>query len=186
MHLVHRGEKFFRKNPVKLNVLIAAVLAALSALCGVVTPAWAQTIEVKDAWVRSTVEGQQGTGAFMKITARETVRLVGISSSMAGIAEVHEMKLENDVMKMRRLSVLVLPAGKTVEFKPGGYHVMLMDLKQPLPKGSTMPLTLRFKDAKGVDSKVELTVPVSTVAPHAGAATGEANDKAAPQAAHKH
>ena len=183
---MHRGEKFFRKNPVKLNVLIAAALAALSALCVAGTSAYAQTIEVKDAWVRSTVEGQQGTGAFMKITARETVRLVGISSSMAGIAEVHEMKLENDVMKMRRLSVLVFPAGKTVELKPGGYHVMLMDLKQPLPKGSTMPLTLRFKDAKGADSKVELTVPVSTVAPHAGATARDANDKAAPHAAHKH
>jgi copper(I)-binding protein len=71
------------------------------------------------------------------------------------------MKMEGDVMKMRALQGgLDLPAGKTVELKPGGYHVMLMDLKAALPKDSTVPMTLVFKDAKGVESKVEVKAPV--------------------------
>ena len=86
--------------------------------------------------------------------------------------------MDGDVMRMRALpNGLALPAGKTVALTPGGYHVMLMDLKATLPKDSTVPLTLVFKDAKGVESRVELKVPVATTAP--GAAAG------AP-AAHKH
>jgi len=149
----------------KLKLLSATLLLACSAL-------QAQTVEVKDAWIRSTVQGQQGTGAFMNITAKDAARLVGASSPVAGVVEVHEMKMEGDVMKMRAVPSLDLPAGQTVQLKPGGYHVMMMDLKQTLPKGSTVPLTLRFKDAKGAESQVELKVPVSTVAP--GTAAGMA------------
>ena len=140
-------------------------------------------VEVKDAWVRSTVPGQKGTGAFMKITAKDGVRLVGVSSPAAGVGEVHEMKMEGDIMKMRALSSLDLPAGKAIELKPGGYHIMLMDLKQPMVKDSKVPLTLLFKDAKGVESKLELSVPVSSVAPGvsgSGAASGHG------ASAHKH
>ena len=122
----------------------------------------AQTVDVKDAWVRSSVPGQKATGAFMKLTARDGARLVSASSPVAGVTEVHEMKMEGDVMKMRALAGgLELPAGKTVELKPGGYHVMLMDLKAALPKESTVPLTLVFKDAKGAESRVDLKVPVA-------------------------
>lgn len=131
---------------------------------------FAQTVEVKDAWARTSVPGQKATGAFMKLTAKDGAKLVAISTPAAGVAEVHEMKMDGDVMKMRAVpGGLDLPAGKTVELKPGGYHVMLMDLKAALPKDSTVPLTLTFKDAKGVESKLELTVPVATVAPGAKA-----------------
>lgn len=156
--------------------------AALALACGALH---AQTVEVRDAWVRSTVQGQKGTGAFMKITAKDGAKLVGVSSPVAGVAEVHEMKMEGEVMKMRALPGLDLPAGKTVELKPGGYHLMLMDLKQPLPKDSTVPLTLSFKDAKGAESKLELSVAVSTVAP--AAVAGKAEDKTGHQpGAQKH
>jgi periplasmic copper chaperone A len=112
------------------------------------------------------VQGQQATGAFMKITAGEHTRLVSASTPVAGVVEVHEMKMEGDVMKMRAVAGgLDLPAGKTVELKPGGYHIMMMDLKAALPKGSTVPMTLVFKDAKGVDSEVRLNVPVALAAP---------------------
>ena len=139
------------------------------------TAALAQTAAVKvdGAWARATVQGQKGTGAFMSLTASEATRLVGVSSPVAGVAEVHEMKMEGDVMKMRALPSLELPAGKKVEFKPGGYHVMLMDLKAPLAKDSTVPLTLLFKDAKGVESKLELKLPVGTAAPGAAGAAAE-------------
>ena len=147
---------------------LKALTAILAVTCGTL---YAQTVEIKEAWVRTSVQGQKATAAFMKITAKETSKLVSASSPVAGVAEVHEMKMDGDVMKMRAVAGgLDLPAGKTVELTPGGYHVMLMDLKASLPKDSTVPLTLVFKDAKGVESKVELKVPVAAVAPGATAA----------------
>ncbi len=83
------------------------------------------------------------------------------------MTEVHEMKMDGNVMKMRAVPGLELPAGKAVELKPGGYHVMLMDLKGPLAKDSTVPVTLVFKDAKGVETRQELKLPVSVRAPAA-------------------
>ena len=136
---------------------------------------FAQNVDIKDAWIRTSVPGQKATGAFMKITAKGGTKLVGASSPAAGVAEVHEMKMEGDVMKMRAVSGgLDIAAGKTVELKPGGYHVMLMDLKAALQKDSMVPLTLLFKDAKGAESKVELKVPVATTAP--GAVAAKASD----------
>lgn len=138
--------------------------AALTTACAV--SAFAQTVTVTDAWARATVQGQKATGAFMKITAKDNAKLVGVSSPVAGVAEVHEMKMDRDVMKMAALpNGLDLPAGKAVELKPGGYHVMLMDLKAPLSKDSTIPLTLTVQDAKGVKSNIELKLLVGMQAP---------------------
>jgi copper(I)-binding protein len=137
----------------KLKTLTALLAFSASA-------AFAQ-VEVKDAWVRATVPGQKATGAFMKLTAKEGTKLVSASTSAAGITEVHEMKMEGDVMKMRAIPGLELPAGKTVELKPGGFHVMLMDLKAPLAKDSMVNLTLTFKNSKGVESKQEVKLPVN-------------------------
>ena len=158
------SNKFLKLGP--LCVFLAAMLCT-----GRSAVAQTPAIKVEGAWARATVLGQKGTGAFMNITAKEGTRLVGVSSPAAGVAEVHEMKMENDVMKMRALPGLDLPAGQTVQLKPGGYHVMLLDLKAPLAKDSTVPVTLRFKDAKGVESKLDLVLPVGIVAPGA-AATG--------------
>ena len=134
--------------------------------------------KVEGAWVRSSVAGQSGTGAFMKITAPQATQLVGVATPVAGTAAVHEMKMEGDVMMMRPVAKLDLPAGRQGEFKPGGYHLMLQDLKQPLAAGSTVPLTLTFRDAKGVESKLELKLPVASQPP-GGAAP-------APTSGHKH
>ena len=140
---------------------MAALAACLS------FSAQAQTVEIKDAWIRTSVQGQTATGAFMKITAKEGTRLVSVASPVAGVAEVHEMKMDGGVMTMRAVTGgLELPVGKLVELKPGGFHVMLMDLKAALPKDSTVPMTLTFKDAMGVERKVELKVPVATAAVH--------------------
>ena len=144
----------------KLKLLTAALLLACGAL-------HAQTVDVSGAWVRATVQGQNGTGAFMSLTAKNGAKLVGVSSPVAGVAEVHEMKMDGDIMRMRALPALDLPAGQAVQLKPGGYHLMLMDLKQPLPKGSTVPLTLRLQDAQGVETRQEISLPVSTAAPAA-------------------
>lgn len=153
-------------------------LAAAAALTLLGSPAQAQSaIEVRDAWVRASVPGQSGTGAFMKITAREGTRLVGVSSPVAGVAEVHEMRMDGDVMRMRAVPGLDLPAGKAVELKPGGYHVMLLDLKSPLAKDSRVPLTLSFTDARGVQSQLQLQLPVATSAPGAAAPAGHGDHK---------
>ena len=119
-------------------------------------------VDVRDAWIRASVPGQSGTGAFMKLTAPSGARLVGASTPAAGVAEVHEMKMEGDTMRMREAGPVELPARQTVELKPGGYHLMLMDLKQPLTSGGTVPVTLRFEDAKGQKTTLELNVPVLT------------------------
>jgi periplasmic copper chaperone A len=159
---------------------IAPILLALGAamMMAAASLAQAQSLKVEGAWVRSAVPGQQGTGGFMKLTASEPMQLVGVSSPVAGVAQMHEMKMEGDVMKMRAIAKLDLPAGRTVELKPGGYHLMLMDLKQPLVQGSTVPISLVFRDAKGGESKLDLTVPVRVSALAGGAAT--------PADAHKH
>ena len=143
----------------------------------VLAPGSAAPVEVSEAWVRRSVPGQSGTGAFMKLKAPTATRLVGISTPAAGVAEVHEMKMEGDTMKMCALGQgLELPAGQTVELKPGGYHVMLMDLKQPIAEGATVPLTLRFMDARGVASEQSLQLPVMAGAP-SGSAGGEHQHK---------
>ncbi|GAC1606728.1 MAG: DUF1775 domain-containing protein [Ramlibacter sp.] len=129
------------------------------------------TVDVRDGWVRQSVPGQSGTGAFMKLTAPAGARLVGITTPAAGVAEVHEMKMEGDTMKMRGLpGGLDLPAGQTVELKPGGYHVMMMDLKGALTQGATVPMTLKFEDAKGVKTSLDLRLPVG--APEGADAAG--------------
>ena len=127
----------------------------------------AQPVQVEDAWARATVTGQKSTGAFMRITARLATSLVGVSSTAAGITELHEMKMIGDVMTMRELPALDLPAGKAVELKSGGRHIMLMDLNRALLPGATIALVLKFRDAGGVESTLALTVPVSKAAPAA-------------------
>ena len=101
------------------------------------------------------------------------MQLVGVSTPVAGVAEVHEMTMEGDVMKMRAVPALDLPAGRAVELKPGGYHLMLMELKGSLKPGSTVPLTLLLRDAAGTQSKVELKVPVAAKAPGGPAGHGQ-------------
>ena len=120
------------------------------------TTAWAQ-IKVENAWVRATVPKQQATGAFMKITSVEAVKLVAVTTVLAKTNEIHEMKMEGDVMKMRaHLNGLDIPANTTVELKSGGYHVMMMELEQTIKAGDTVPLQLQFINAKG--NKQVLTV----------------------------
>ena len=113
-------------------------------------------VEVSDAWARATGQGQKATGVFMNLTAKKATRLVGVKADLTGSAEVHEMKMEKDVMKMQAVKSLDLPAGQTVALKPGSYHVMLMDLKAPVAEDSQVVLTLLFEDAAGVKTQKEV------------------------------
>jgi len=128
-------------------------LAAL-ALCAVVS-AQAQ-VRVDDPWVRTTVPEQKSTGAFMAITALKGGKLVAASSPVATSVEVHEMKMEGDVMRMRAVESIALPAGKRVELKSGGYHMMLLGLKQPVKAGDTVPITLVVENEAGKRENVDV------------------------------
>ena len=143
------------------------ILATAALACAALAHAQTAPVMAANAWARASVPGQSGTGAFMTLTAREPVELVGVSSPAAGVAEVHEMKLEGDVMRMRPLPALPLAAGQPVELKPGGYHLMLMELKAPLAAGSEVPVTLRFRNAAGATSTLELRLPVRMMGPMA-------------------
>lgn len=131
----------------------------LSLLLLAALPALAQ-VTVGEPWVRATVAAQKATGAFMTLTSAQAVKLVGASSPAAGVVEVHEMKMDGDTMRMRHLPALDLPAGQTVKLAPGGYHLMLLDLKQRLKEGDKVPLTLEIEDAHKVRSKVVVDAPV--------------------------
>ncbi|MHA7599104.1 copper chaperone PCu(A)C [Alicycliphilus sp. T452] len=130
-----------------------------------VLPAGVAPVDVKNAWVRATVAGQGGTGAFMTLQAPSGARLVGVSSPVAGVAEVHEMKMDGGTMRMRAIAALDLPPRQSVALAPGGYHVMLMDLKEPLAAGSAIALTLRFEDAAGTRTERTLQAEVRQAAP---------------------
>lgn len=142
----------------------AAALAATLALCGT---AFAQ-VTAKDAWVRGTVGKLTTTGAFMDLTAATDSRLVAAASPVAGTVEIHEMRMEGDVMRMRAITGLDLPAGKTVELRPGGYHVMLMGLKKPLNDGETVPITLTVETRDGTRTTIALEAQVRGVTGQGG------------------
>ena len=112
---------------------------------------------VTEPWVRGTVAQQRATGLFVQITSAQGGRLVSVASPLAGMAEIHEMAMAGNVMRMRALpNGLDLPAGKTVELKPGGYHVMLLDLKQTMQAGDMVPVTLVIEGADRKRETVEL------------------------------
>ncbi len=102
----------------------------------------ADAIRVIDPWARATVPGQKVGGVYMEIVSPHDARLVGVSSPAAGAAEVHSMTMDGGTMRMRAVEALDLPAGTTVKLAPGGFHVMLFDLKTPLVAGQKVPLTL--------------------------------------------
>ncbi len=149
------------------GIAASCVLAGAFLAAQAVAQTAAAPVNVDNAWVRAPVAGQKATGAFMRITAKTDQRLVRADSPVAGVTEVHEMAMDGNVMRMRAIPALDIPAGKPVELKPGSYHVMLMDLKNPLEKGVNVPLTLVFQDAKGVQSQLQLQVPVTDQPPAA-------------------
>ena len=120
-----------------MKLSFAAVLIACAAM-----PAWAANISVSDAWARATMPGQMVSGAYMRIQSDTDARLVGVTSTAVPRVEVHEMKMDGGIMRMRELEAIELPKGKTVSLAPGGLHIMLMNLAQPIAAGDVIPLTL--------------------------------------------
>jgi periplasmic copper chaperone A len=130
-------------------------------LCALVLPGLASAaVTVKEAWVRGTVPAQKSTAAYMTITSSETARLVGISTPAAKRAQIHASMVMAGVSHMHEIEVLDLPAGKAVQLKPGGHHVMLLELAKPMAAGEKVPLVLTVEDVKGKRSQVKVEAEV--------------------------
>src|SRR4029079_9312290 len=138
-----------------MNLKCAVTIAALAWAL----PATAE-VSVADAWIRGTVPGQKVTGAFMQLASTTDTALVDVSSPSAKFVEIHEMKKEGNVMKMKAIDRLPIPSGKPVELTSSGYHMMLFELKAPLNAGDVVPLTLTFEDKSGKRSTIEVTATV--------------------------
>ncbi|MGA7803539.1 copper chaperone PCu(A)C [Bradyrhizobium sp.] len=157
-------------------------LASIVALAGCLLAApWARANDVKagdlvisQAWSRATPKGAKIGGGYLTIENKGSApdRLIGCSSDMAGSVQVHEMTMINGVMKMRPLdNGLTIDPGRSVKLAPGGYHLMLMDLRGPLKQGDKLPVTLEFERA----GKVQVSLDVASVgaqAPATGADSG--------------
>ena len=133
-------------------------LAAL-ALSGLALPTLADTT-VSDAWVRASVPHQQATGAFMTLTASDDSKLLSVSSPVAKTVQIHEMTMNGEVMGMREVSSVALPAGKAVSLDPSGLHVMLMGLVDQVKEGQQVPLTLTVEDSQGQRQTLQVQAPV--------------------------
>jgi copper(I)-binding protein len=145
--------------------LIGAAVIALTTLTTLAHDFKAGAITIDHPYARSTVAGQPVGGGFMRfVNGGGADRLVSASAKVSKSVELHEMTMAGDVMKMRQVDAIELPAGQTVELKPGGYHVMFIGLKAPLKVGDRFPLTLTFEKAGAV------TVDMMVMAP--GAAHG--------------
>jgi copper(I)-binding protein len=138
---------------------------ALAGAAAVAVAQGAASVVVTDPWVRGTVAQQRATGFFARLTAPAGAKLVSVASPVAGVVEIHEMAMDGSTMRMRPLpGGLDLPAGQAVELKPGGYHVMLMDLKQPLKDGDVVPVTLTIEGRDGKRETLEVKAPVKPLA----------------------
>jgi copper(I)-binding protein len=142
-----------------MKALVAAVLLASAASL----PVWAANVSVTDAWARATMPGQKVSGAYMQIRSDADARLVGASSPAVPRVEVHEMKMDGDVMRMREVKAIDLPKGKTVSLEPGGYHIMLMNLAKPIAAGEIIPLVLTVESGgtqQTIEVKAEARAPM--------------------------
>ena len=148
-----------------MKALVAAALLASAATL----PAWAANLSVTDAWARATMPGQKVSGAYMQIRSDADARLISASSPAVPRVEIHEMKMDGDVMRMREVEAIELPKGKTVSLEPGGFHIMLMNLPQPIAAGEVIPLVLTVESGgkrQTVEVKAEARAPMGGGAMH--------------------
>jgi hypothetical protein len=148
-----------------MKALVAAALLASATTL----PAWAANISVTDAWARATMPGQKVSGAYMQIRSDADARLIRASSPAVPRVEIHEMKMDGDVMRMREVEAIDLPKSKTVSLEPGGFHIMLMNLPQPIAAGEVIPLVLTVESGgkrQTVEVKAEARAPMGGGAMH--------------------
>ena len=149
----------FRRFPFSALAAIIAVAAAVFAhqsqsAAQSTGQAQAGLVQVTQAWARATPGKSTIGAAYATVTAPAGDRLVGAATPVAGVAQIHQHTMENGIMKMRQVDAVPLPAGQAVTLSPGGYHIMLMELKAPLVAGQSFPLTLTFEKAGAVETQV--------------------------------
>ena len=138
-------------------MVAAGVLFGPSVHADPAVPSPAGGVAVHDAWARATAGNGVTGAAYLSVTGGDAPdQLVGVSAPVAAKAEVHESVTDNGIMKMRAAPSVAVPARTTVTFMPGGYHVMLMGLKQPLVAGQSFPLTVSFAHAPPVTVEVKV------------------------------
>jgi copper(I)-binding protein len=134
-------------------------LFALIASIALASTAFAQTTVV-DPWIRATVPQQTASGAFMQLRSADKARLVAVTSPVAASVQIHKMEMAGQMMKMREVDAIDLPAGETVNLASGGYHVMLLGLKRQLKEGDIVPLSLIVERKKGQRETIAVKAPV--------------------------
>lgn len=161
-----------------------ALAATWCAVIAVPVVATAQTpVQVSQPWVRATVPHQPATGAFMQLQSTAPLQLIAVDSPVAKTVELHEMRLGNDIMRMRQVAGIAVPPGQTVALQPGGYHVMLIGLHQPVTAGQQVPLTLTFETAQGERLTQVVQAEVRALGAAGGHAAGTSHAAPAPAAA---
>ena len=130
-----------------IQILTAAMVALTTAVAAQAQSPAKTEVKVFDVWARTTVPGASVSAAYMHIKSAKPMKLVKAESPVAGMTEIHQMSMKDGVMNMSAIDAVEIPAGKLIDLKPGGLHVMLMQLKQPIKKGDEVPLKLTFEDA---------------------------------------
>lgn len=133
---------------------VKAIVVAMGVAC--FSMAANAELKVTDAWVKPTVPGQPVGAAYMKLTSDKNVEIVDLSSPVAGKTELHSMSMTGNIMRMKRVERLQLKAGRAVELKPGGYHIMLMELKHQIKEGETVPISVVTQDESGNKATVSI------------------------------
>jgi periplasmic copper chaperone A len=129
------------------------------------------TIQIENAWARATPAKAANGAAYLTVVSSTPDRLTGVATPVAKDAELHEMTMHDNIMRMRQVAGIDLPAGRPVRLKPGAFHIMLLGLKHPLHKGDTFPLTLQFANAGS--RQVDVTVEgVASMGPNKEAGNG--------------
>lgn len=155
-----RKADIFSETPMRMHALLVAMLFA--------SPVLADSVKVENAWIREPAPGQAVVGGFLDVTSDRDASLVQAASPAVGKVELHEMKMQGDVMQMREVKSIDLPKGKTVKLEPGGLHLMLYQARQPLKAGDKVPLTLTIKSGGKIE-KVAATAEVRSMNPPAHA-----------------
>ncbi|MEO8186247.1 MAG: copper chaperone PCu(A)C [Burkholderiaceae bacterium] len=151
-----RTGKTTRRELIRWTVATLASALAGLVLAGPAAP----DLVVSDAWARPTVPGQDVGAAYFSISSVRDSTLIEVQSDVAASVQIHRMSADGDVMRMRQLDRLPLPAGQTVRLAPGGVHLMMMQLKRPLRIGDTVTLSLTLVQRDGSQSTARVFAPV--------------------------
>jgi len=150
---------FSSKEKSVKKILITSLLAMTA-----VTSAYGSEVKVKDAWTRATAPGQDSAMVQLVIISKKDAKLVGVACKDANTSELHSMVMEGEMMKMRQVEAIDLPAGKTVDLGEAGYHLMLIGLKKPLEAGKKTNCEMVVRGVDGKDTKVQVTSKIRPLA----------------------